>query len=87
MVNKFRYPGEFEKQDAVILNWVANPYAIQYYDAQAVFVEVIKNLVESVQVYVNCSVEGTIQDCKNKLAAAGIELDKIIFTQFEDTLN
>lgn len=87
MLKNFRYPGEFEKQDAVCVNWVAAPYAAEGYDVHRVFVEVIKNLVDTVQVYVNCGVEGTISECKEKLEDAGVDLEKIIFTQFEDTLN
>lgn len=87
MYSKYRFPGEFEKQDAVMVNWVADPCAAEGYDTHAVFVDVIRNLVDSVQVYVNCGVEGTIAVCREKLAAAGVDLEKIIFTQFEDTLN
>lgn len=87
MYKNYRFPGEFEKQDAVFVNWVADQYAAEGYDAHAVFVDVIKNLVGHGQVYVNCGVEGTITECKEKLAAAGVELEQIIFTQFEDTLN
>ena len=88
VMNKaFRYPGEFEPQDAVCVNWVADQYAAEGYDAHAVFVDVIKNLADHVQVYVNCGVEGTLSTCKEKLANAGVDTDKIVFTQFEDTLN
>ena len=87
MLEKFRYPGEFEPQQAVFVNWVADQYAAEGYDAHAVFAEVIAQLVDHVQVYVNCGVEGTIADCKEKLEARGVDISKIIFTQFEDTLN
>ncbi|MTK13518.1 MAG: agmatine deiminase family protein [Clostridiaceae bacterium] len=87
MYENYRYPGEFEKQEAVMINWVADQWSAKGYDAHKTFVSVIKNLVDEVQVYVNCGVEGTISECKEKLETAGVNLDKIIFTQFEDTLN
>ena len=87
MLTNYRYPGEFEAQDAVFVNWVADQYAAEGYDAHQTFVDVIKNLVGHAKVYVNCGVEGTIADCKAKLKAAGVNLNEIVFTQFEDTLN
>lgn len=87
MLTNYRYPLEFEAQDAVFINWVADQYAAEGYDSHQTFVDVIRNLVGHAKVYVNCGVEGTIADCKEKLAAAGVDLDQIVFTQFEDTLN
>ena len=84
---KNRYPGEFERQEAVMICWVPGEYAAKGYNAHDVFVEVIKNLVDEVQVYVNCGVEGTLEDCMEKLNKAGIDIYKIKFTQFADTLN
>ncbi|MDM5259321.1 agmatine deiminase family protein [Bacillus toyonensis] len=85
--NKFRYPGEFEPQDSVMLCWVSEAEAAKGYNAQQVFIEVIKNLVDEVQVYVNCGIEGSLQICKEQLAKNGVDIEKIIFTQFKDTLN
>lgn len=87
MFENFRYPGEFEPQQAVFINWVADQYSAEGYDAHECFVDVIENLVGNVKVFVNCGVEGTIEDCREKLTARGVNVDEITFTQFEDTLN
>lgn len=85
--NKFRYPGEFELQESVMICWISEGEAAKGYDAHQVFIEVIKNLVDEIQVYVNCGVEGSLQLCKEKLEENGVDIEKIIFTQFKDTLN
>lgn len=85
--NKFRYPGEFELQESVMICWISEGEAAKGYDAHQVFIEVIKNLVDEIQVYVNCGVEGSLQVCKEKLEENGVDIEKIIFTQFKDTLN
>ncbi|MGG0456519.1 agmatine deiminase family protein [Bacillus mycoides] len=80
----FRYAGEFEKQKAVMLCWPAEAYSAKEYNVHDVFVEVIKNLVGEVEVFVNCGVEGTITICKKTLSNAGIDIDRVQFTQFAD---
>lgn len=85
--NKFRYPGEFELQESVMISWVSEGEAAKGYDVHQVFIDVIKNLVDETQVYINCGVEGSLQVCKEKLKENGVDIEKIIFTQFKDTLN
>lgn len=87
MYSNYRFPGEFEPQDAVFVNWVAEQYSATGYDVHETFVSVVANLVDYAQVYVNCGVESTLAECKEKLSTACVDLNKIIFTQFEDTLN
>ncbi len=83
----FQYRGEFEPQESVMICWVADEYAAKNYNAHAVFVEVIKHLVDQVQVIVNCGVENTLLDCKTKLEKADVNISKIIFTEHEEVLN
>lgn len=81
----FRYAGEFEKQKAVMLCWPKEAYSAKEYNVHDVFVEVIKNLVYEVEVFVNCGVEGSITTCKETLSNAAVDIDRIQFTQFADT--
>lgn len=84
--NEFRYAGEFEKQDAVIICWADVPYSASGYDVHEVFVQVIKNIMEEADVYVNCGRDGSLAYCKDVLKAGGIDIEKIHFTEFEDEL-
>ncbi|MDZ5010907.1 agmatine deiminase family protein, partial [Clostridium perfringens] len=83
----FRYYGEFEKQKAVMLCWPADAYPTKGYNVHDVFVEVIKNLIDEVEVFVNCGVEGSITTCKEKLVNSGMDITKIRFTQYEDRIS
>lgn len=84
--NEFRYAGEFEKQEAVIICWADVPYSASGYDVHEVFVQVIKNIMEEADVYVNCGRDGSLARCKDVLKAGGIDIEKIHFTEFEDEL-
>lgn len=84
--DNFRYAGEFEKQEAVVLCWADVPYSAAGYDVHEVFIQVIKNIMPEAEVYVNCGLEGSISRCKNVLQRGGIDIEKIHFTQFEDEL-
>ena len=83
MSNTFRYPGEFEPQTDVFVEWLPYGEPIKGFDALKPATEVVRNLIEygGVQVHINCCplVEGLEQNCKETLAAAGIDLDKIDF--------
>ena len=80
----FRLPGEFERQAAVWLCWSEHKYAARGHDVHDVYAEVVAHLVDEVQVYFNCGVEGTIDECRRVLARRGVELERIVFTQFAD---
>lgn len=63
----FRYAGEFEPQESVMLCWPEDSHAAAGYHTHDVFVQVIQNLIGEVSVYVNCGVEGSISTCKAAL--------------------
>lgn len=70
---KFRYPGEFEPQTDVFINWLPGPG--EYGDgARQVLIDVIKALLGHVNVHVNCGCGTSIESCKKDLAAAGIDV-------------
>lgn len=84
--DNFRYAGEFEKQEAVVICWADVPYSAAGYDVHEVFIQVIKNIMTEAKVYVNCGLNGSISRCKNVLQRGGIDIEKIHFAQFEDEL-
>lgn len=84
MKNEFRAPGEFEKLQAVTVFWPKVREPIAGHDAFAGYAAVVKELVKEVKVYINCGIEGVIEDCRQALMEAGVDLDKIYFTQFPD---
>lgn len=85
--NNFRYTGEFERQKAVVICWADVPFSAIGYDVHKVFVQVIKNSMTEVEVYINCGIEGSITRCKNVLKRNSIDIEKIHFTQFKDELH
>ena len=48
MDNGFRYPGEFEPQTDVFVEWVPFAEPIKGYDAWAPITEIVRNLMEEV---------------------------------------
>ena len=85
--NNFRYAGEFEKQQAVMICWADVPFSAKGYNVHEVYAQVIKNIMTEAEVYVNCGIEGSIARCKDVLERNGIDIEKIHFTQFEDELH
>ena len=85
--NSFRYPGEFEKQEAVMICWADVPFSAEGYDVHKVFLQVIKNIMAEAKVYINCGTEGSLARCKEVLKREHIDIEKIHFTQFEDELH
>lgn len=85
--NNFRYAGEFEKQQAVMICWADVPFSAKGYNVHEVYAQVIKNIMTEAEVYVNCGIEGSIARCKDVLEKNGIDTAKIHFTQFEDELH
>lgn len=86
-MNKFRYPGEFEKQDAVILCWPGEEYPVRGYNVYDVYVEVVENILPHAEVIINCGIEGSLERCRERLTASGVDISRIRFTQFEDNLS
>ena len=74
-IEKFRFPGEFEPQTDVFINWLPDYCAGEDGDkAREVLVEVVKNLLGHVNVHVNCGCETSLEACKQMLADAGVDV-------------
>lgn len=87
MSETFRMPGEFEKRSHVYVTWLPGYIRAEGYDNRQPCVDVIKALIEygDVTVNVNCGTPGSYEEAHERLAAEGVDLDKIVFTQFEDS--
>ena len=71
-IEKFRFPGAFEPQTDVFINWLPDYCAGEDGDkGREVLVEVVKNLLGHVNVHVNCGCETSLEACKQMLADAG----------------
>lgn len=85
MYSQFRYPGEFENRSDVFVTWLPPYIGAGEFDSRKPCAEIVKALVDQVQVHVNCGQPGCLEDAQNYLQEAGVDLSKIKFTQFEDT--
>lgn len=83
--SNYRYPGEFEPQSDVFVTWIPDDIVVKGYDNKQPCVDVVKNLVDHVQVHVNCGTEGALESCKAVLKKNGVDIDQVIFTQFADS--
>ncbi len=83
----FRFPGEFEEQEYVLLCWPLCEYSAKGYNVYDVFTEVVKELISEVKVHINCSDAEVLEQCKYLLSAAGVGIDRIHFTSFADSLH
>lgn len=83
----FRYAGEFEEQQAVVICWprIVEPVRGMY--TLKVFADIVRNLVGQVDVYVNCGFEGTYETCTKTLADSGIDLKDVHITRYPDIMN
>lgn len=84
---QFRYAGEFEPQQAVILCWPRIATPVKGMHTLPVFAEIIRPLVHEGTVYVNCGHPGTLQSCRQTLSEANIDLEKIHFTEYPDNMS
>lgn len=84
MCDTYRYPGEFERRSDVFVTWFPPYIGSEEHDCRIPAIEIIRNLVDQVQVHVNCGQEGSYDEAKRRLAEAGVDLSQIAFTQFED---
>lgn len=86
----FRFPGEWEPMDHVMIDWsMAEDFSecpVAGYNAQDVMVEIIGHLLTVVKVRINCS-GGSLSHAKKKLTGAGIDIAKITFTEIETNLS
>ena len=72
-VTKFRFPGEFEPQTDVFINWW--PWPGEKGDgARQVLVDVVKALLGHVNIRVNCPCGITIEQVKANLAENGVDV-------------
>ena len=86
----FRFPGEFEPQEAVILGWPEMAECVKGYSLHQAFAQLIKIIVEQaegVTVYVNCPKEEMVTSCKKALAEEKVDLDKVKITTYPDGSN
>lgn len=84
MYEDYRYPGEFEKRSDVFVTWFPPYIGAEEYDCRKPAADIVAALVDHVQVHVNCGQPGALEDAKSYLGKQGIDLDKIVFTQFDD---
>ena len=85
-MSEFRYPGEFEPQTDVFVEWLPYAEPISGYDAYAPIVEVVRELMSEVQVHINCcpTIEGLHEACVKALNDGGIDIEKLHFTFFDE---
>ena len=86
MRSTFRYPGEFEDQTDVFVEWVPYANPIEGFDAYDPICEIIRNLLNEVQVHINCcpAIPGSKETCINALESRNIETESIIFTSYNE---
>lgn len=77
----FRVPGEFEKQESVLMMWPLSSYATSTneFDRDAVALDIVKNLIDHVHVIVSCYDEGLKKHAMNKLVEGDVDLSKVEF--------
>lgn len=86
--NTYRYAGEFEEQEAVIVGWprIIEPVKGMY--TEAVMHEVVKSLIGHVdKVIINCGWPGTYERCREILTEGGIDLNDVTITQMPDMMH
>ena len=79
--HNYRAVAEFEKQDSVILSWPPAEYVCEGHNIEAPVIEVIRNLMDHVQVIVHYYYQDLIQ-IKASLAQAGIDIDCLRFEKY-----
>ena len=86
--NTFRYAGEFEEQEAVIVGWPRIIQPVKGMFTEGVMVQVVKALIGQVeQVIVNCGWPGTYDRCRELLTESGVDLKDITITQMPDMMH
>ncbi|BAK43468.1 agmatine/peptidylarginine deiminase [Eggerthella sp. YY7918] len=84
MNETYRFPGEFEPQQAVFACWVPPEEPVAGYDAESVCVEIVKNLIDEVQLFINCPPYVSVDHVSTLLVKNGVEVQKIKFLQIDD---
>lgn len=77
---------EFDPRQAVWLFWPPTREPITGYNQHKPLSEAVKVLTEKadVDVYINCGMEGLIDECRKTLTEYDVDIEKIHFTQFPD---
>lgn len=86
--NTYRYAGEFEPQEAVMVGWprIIEPVRGMY--TEGVMRQVVKALIGQVEhVIVNCGWPGTYDRCREVLTEGGIDFNDITVTQIPDMMH
>lgn len=86
----FRFPGEFEPQDAVIIGWPEMAECVKGYSLHQAFAQLIKIIAEQAEgitLYVNCPKEEMLASCKKSLDEEKVDMSDIIFTSYPDGSN
>ena len=85
----FYFTAEFDRRKAVCIFWPRTVEPVKGYNAHKVIAEFTKILQDEgdVELYINCGHEGTIDNVRTALKAAGADIEKIHFTQFPDLTN
>lgn len=80
----FRTVGEFEPQDSVTLMWPLTKYATktQEYNRDEVSIEIVKNLIDNVDIIISCYDEKQKKYIINVLKENEIDINKIKFMIF-----
>lgn len=88
MDNTFRYAGEFEPQEAVIVGWPRIIEPVKGMFTEGVMQQIVKSLIGEVdKIIVNCGWPGTYDRCREILTEGGIDLNQITITQIPDMMH
>lgn len=86
--NTYRYAGEFEPQETVIVGWprIIEPVHGMY--TEGVMRQVVQALIGHVDnVVINCGWPGTYDRCREILTEGGVDLDAVTITQIPDMMH
>ena len=80
----FRVPGEFERQESVLMMWPLGSYvtSTKEFDRDRVAVDTVANLLGHVRVIVSCYDEELKQHAINKLRERGLDVSKVEFMTY-----
>lgn len=84
----FKYAGEFEPQETVIVGWPRIIEPVQGMYTEGVMRQIVAALIGHVDnVVVNCGWPGTYDRCREVLTEGGVDLDAVIITQIPDMMH
>jgi agmatine deiminase len=80
----YRMPAEFEQRSDVFVTWPPEANYDRGGDIRLACVRIIEELLDEVQVHVNCAWPGAYNECLFYLQEAGIDHKRLRFSYFED---